>query len=232
MKSVTPPQTEQALWERALSLAGKNLGELAMAYNQTIPQSLTFAKGFIGQLIELHLGAMAQSKPEPDFAYLGIELKTIPVTKTGLPAESTYVCTAPLTRESAQETWGNSRVRKKLAQVLWIPIEADKEIPIAERRVGFPLLWRPDTETENILRMDWEELTTLLMLGKGAMVSARLGTYLQIRPKAMHSRILTSFIDENSEESNITPRGFYLRTILTKKILAEHYCKSGSGSLV
>lgn len=226
MKSVTPLQTEEALWERATALSGKSLKELAMAYGQPIPQSLTFAKGFIGQLIELHLGATAHSKPEPDFAHLGIELKTIPITKEGLPAESTYVCTAPLTLESTQESWETSRVRKKLAQVLWIPIEADKAIPLAERRVGFPLLWRLEKETEAILRNDWEELTMLLTLGQAATLSARLGTYLQIRPKAMHSRILTNFIDENGEESNITPRGFYLRTALTKKILAEYYCKT------
>jgi DNA mismatch repair protein MutH len=36
-------------------------------------------KGWIGILLELWLGASAGSKPEQDFAALGVELKTIPI---------------------------------------------------------------------------------------------------------------------------------------------------------
>ena len=50
------------------------------------------------------LGASAGSKPEQDFAALGVELKTIPVDSLGRPLETTFVCVAPLTGNSGV-TW-------------------------------------------------------------------------------------------------------------------------------
>ncbi len=59
-------------------LAGYSLGELA-ALGIPIPRDLKRDKGWIGILLEIWLGASAGSKPEQDFAALGVELKTIPV---------------------------------------------------------------------------------------------------------------------------------------------------------
>lgn len=41
------------------------------------PKDLKRDKGWIGVLLEIWLGASAGSKPEQDFAALGVELKTI-----------------------------------------------------------------------------------------------------------------------------------------------------------
>ena len=78
-------------------------------------------------LLELYLGAMAGSKPEQDFPELGIELKTIPVDAAGKPLETTFVCVAPLTGNSGV-TRASSHVRHKLARVLWIPVEGERQI--------------------------------------------------------------------------------------------------------
>lgn len=61
------------------------------------------------------------SKPEQDFAALGVELKTIPVDSLGRPLETTFVCVAPLTGNSGV-TRETSHVRHKLKRVLWIPL--------------------------------------------------------------------------------------------------------------
>jgi len=223
MNKFTPPQTEQELLDRCLLLSGKQLSELALEYQHPIPSSLHQSKGFIGQLIECVLGASAANLPEPDFQNLGIELKTLPLNADGSPRESTYVCTAPLNLRAEIEYWEISRVRKKLAQILWVPIEADPLIPLAERRIGTPLLWRLTPSLETILRQDWEELTQMLHLGQTAHLSAKIGTYLQIRPKAAHSRILYPSINEYGEEIFLNPKGFYLRSQFTEKILSENY---------
>jgi len=224
MNKLTPPKDKQELLDRCHEIAGKTVAELALTYHQKIPRSLNQAKGFVGQFIEYALGANGLNLPEPDFPNLGIELKTLPLNANGQPRESTYICTAPLRSSVKAELWENSRVRKKLAHVLWVPIEADPNIPLPNRRIGTALLWSPSFAIEAILRQDWEELTSMLHLGQVANLSAKIGTYLQIRPKAAHSHILSTTINEEGEVTRVNPKGFYLRTSLTQKILKENYC--------
>lgn len=226
MQLKAPPQNELELLENAYQLAGKTFAELANAIGQDLPSSFKQAKGFVGQLIEIHLGASAGNKPLPDFTNLGIELKTLPYNQKGEPQETTYVCTAPLSQRAAEEDWQNSRVKKKLAKILWVPIEADSTIPIEKRKVGSPLLFKLDQNPilEDILRKDWEELMNMLHLGNIAQLTANYGQYLQIRPKAAHSRVLISVTNIAGEEEKVGPKGFYLRTLFTQKILRDHYC--------
>lgn len=223
MKRLSSPQTESELLQRCRALEGLSFAELAHAYGHTLPQTLNQAKGFMGQLIEQALGATAGSLPEPDFPNLGVELKTIPLNQNGQARESTYVCTAPLRVEATLEPWEHSHLRKKLARVLWVPLEADPSIPLAKRRIGTATLWSPDPPTENILRQDWEELNLMLHLGQIQNLSAKIGVYLQIRPKAAHSRILSPTINEQGEAIWMNPRGFYLRTTFTQRILEQQY---------
>ncbi len=131
----------------------------------TTPKDLKRDKGWIGVLLEIWLGASAGSKPEQDFAALGVELKTIPVDSLGRPLETTFVCVAPLTGNSGV-TRETSHVRHKLKRVLWVPVEGDRSIPLAERRVGSPLLWSPSEEEDRQLRLDWEELMDMIVLGR------------------------------------------------------------------
>ena len=147
------------------------------------------AKGFAGALVERLLGASAGSTSAPDFAALGIELKTIPLDVDGRPRESTFVCCVPL-REIAETEWESSGVARKLARVLWLPIEADRALPYGGRRVGSPRLWSPNTAERDALRADWEELAARIARGEGDRLSARIGRCLQMRPKAANARVL------------------------------------------
>ncbi|MCT8156419.1 DNA mismatch repair endonuclease MutH, partial [Klebsiella aerogenes] len=182
-----PPQSQEQLLAQAQRLAGYSLGELAALAGVPIPRDLKRDKGWIGILLEIWLGASAGSKPEQDFAALGVELKTIPIDRQGRPLETTFVCVAPLTGNSGV-TWESSHVRHKLQRVLWIPVEGEREIPLAQRRVGAPLLWTPDEEEDRQLRMDWEELMDLIVLGQVERITARHGEVLQLRPKAANSK--------------------------------------------
>jgi DNA mismatch repair protein MutH len=75
----TPPVSEKELMERADALVGKTLQQIANETESTVPVRLKNAKGWIGELIEISLGATAASRPEPDFQLIGVELKTIPI---------------------------------------------------------------------------------------------------------------------------------------------------------
>lgn len=192
----------------------------------TTPKDLKRDKGWIGVLLEIWLGASAGSKPEQDFAALGVELKTIPVDSLGRPLETTFVCVAPLTGNSGV-TWETSHVRHKLKRVLWVPVEGDRSIPLAERRVGSPLLWSPSEEEDRQLRLDWEELMDMIVLGQVERITARHGEVLQLRPKAANARALTEAIGARGEPIVTLPRGFYLeKKILRRRCwLAIFYCR-------
>ncbi|KNC87972.1 DNA mismatch repair endonuclease MutH [Trabulsiella odontotermitis] len=219
---VTPPQSEAQLLAQAQQLAGLTLGELATRAGLPTPLNLKRDKGWIGVLLERWLGASAGSKPEQDFAALGVELKTIPVDSRGRPLETTFVCVAPLTGNSGV-SWETSHVRHKLNRVLWVPVEGEREIPLAERRVGAPLLWSPSEEEERQLRMDWEELMDLIVLGQVERITARHGEVLQLRPKAANSKALTEAIGAHGELILTLPRGFYLKKNFTAALLARHF---------
>jgi DNA mismatch repair protein MutH len=223
MSIKSPPQNELELMTNANELAGKTLAEIAEIHEITLPKNLLQAKGFVGQVIELHLGANSDNKPEPDFQHLGIELKTLPLNKKLQPKESTYVCTAPLSLDAALETWETSRLRKKLLKVLWVPIEADDSINLADRKIGSPFLMSLDPTHEKILREDWEELMEMLHLGRITELSAHQGVYLQIRPKAAHSQILIPALNDEGEKNWVGPKGFYLRTQFTSELLKRYF---------
>lgn len=216
------PQTEQELLERARNIAGCTFSELAQEAGINVPPDLRKDKGWVGQLLEWHLGATAGSKPQQDFESLGIELKSIPISHQGRPLETTFVCVAPLTGVHGI-TWETSHVRNKLSRVLWIPVQGEREIPLAERRVGSPLLWSPSPDEEAQLKADWEELMEFIVLGQFSQISARHGEVMQLRPKAANGKVLTEAYGQQGKPIKTQPRGFYLRTQFTAQILQRYY---------
>ena len=110
-------------------------------------------------------------------------------------------------------------MRRKLARVLWIPVLGLREVALAERRAGAPLLWSPSEEQEAALRFDWEELAGMIGRGDIERVTGRLGRYLQVRPKAAHGGVRRRSIDTEGRMIETLPRGFYLRTQFTARAL-------------
>ncbi|WP_439286896.1 DNA mismatch repair endonuclease MutH [Lonepinella sp. BR2357] len=218
MKKISSPLTEQALLQRANAIAGLTFSELAEELGISVPADLKRDKGWVGQLIETALGAKAGSKPEQDFAHLGIELKTIPINAQGYPLETTFVSLAPLVQNSGVD-WQHSHVKHKLSKVLWIPVQGERSIPLAERYIGQPILWQPNPQQEQRLRQDWEELMEYIVLGHVEKINATLGEVLQLRPKGANSRALTKGIGKHGELIDTLPLGFYLRKAFTAEIL-------------
>ena len=212
--------------QRARALSGVSLGELARRAGTEAPADLRRAKGFTGQLVEQVLGASAASRAEPDFPVLGVELKTIPVNRRGRPAESTFVSTVDLA-EIGRVEWAGCRVRAKLARVLWVPVEGERDLPVPVRRLGEPLLWSPDSVEEAQLRADWEELAGDIGRGGIESLSARRGRVLQVRPKAANARSRRQGTDEEGLPFATLPRGFYLRASFTAEVLRKNYALPG-----
>lgn len=218
---ISPPQSESELWSRASALAGLSLGDLAAELKRPVPADLRRAKGWVGVLLEEALGATAKSKAGPDFERLGVELKSVPVTRAGVPLETTFVCTIPILQIGDVE-WRESRVYRKLRRVLWVPVLGEREVPVAERTIGAPVLWSPSAEDEADLRWDWEELAGMIGRGEIDDVSGRLGRSLQVRPKAANSKSRRQGMDSEGQRISVLPRGFYLRTHFTARVLREN----------
>lgn len=215
------PKNEKELLNRAQNLAGMTLGEIAQSINVVAPKDLKRDKGWVGLLLEQVLGASAGSRPEPDFPHLGIELKSLPINFQGKPLETTFVCVAPLTGLIGAQ-WQTSHIRNKLARVLWVPVVSQREIPIAQRVVGMPFIWSPSADEEQLLALDWQELTDMIVLGEVEKIHGKHGQVLQLRPKAANSHAKTKAFNRHGEPFETLPRGFYLKTCFTQALLNKY----------
>lgn len=218
--SVVAPASEAELLERAHALGGRTVIELAESLKLPLPASPARAKGFVGQLVERALGGACDTRAAPDFPELGVELKTLPVDRAGRVRESTFVCTAPL-EEAEDAAWERSRVFKKLRRVLFVVMEADRDIKPGRRRLGAAWLWSPSPTQTAVLRADWEEIMGRIGAGAVETVDARLGAALQLRPKGANAAARTVAFDGEGAPFLAPKRAFYLRATFTHSLLQE-----------
>jgi DNA mismatch repair protein MutH len=214
---LTAPTTIEALSERIQALSGKTLGQLAQNVGLLLPDQLMTHKGLVGQLLEHLLGTDAGNQSKPDFLKLGIELKTVPVNAQRRPKESTYVCTVPLNQRPF-ERFETSVVQAKLAHVLWVPLLTDAPL-VADWTILDAVFWQPNQEQFNTLKTDFEELMDAIAMGGLETITSRMGEALHIRPKAADGKQLTNTFGSDGSLEKTLPRGFYLRTSFTAKII-------------
>lgn len=221
MMQPNPPCSEEELIQRCQALAALTIGQLAAQCDFHLPEHPSHTKGFLGSLLEKALGTTAHNQALPDFVSLGVELKTLPIDKHQRPAESTFVTSIPLLT-IREESWETSTCYLKLRRVLWVPLESGRDIPMKHRRIGQAFLWSPTPEDLDILKRDWSMLTEMITLGQLEYLSARIGEYLQVRPKAAHGGVLCEAYGAQGEKIKTLPRGFYLRRSFTTKIWHAH----------
>ncbi|HAT1819823.1 TPA: DNA mismatch repair endonuclease MutH [Legionella pneumophila] len=215
-----PPKNEKELLEQCQRIEGLSFAQLALELGLFTPLNPVHRKGWVGQALELALGADAKNESLPDFKQLSIELKTIPINKSGKPAESTFIVSIPLLTIH-QQSWKSSQCYAKLKRVLWIPIEGDTDIPFPHRRIGRGFLWSPNKEQESVLEEDWSYLTNQIVMGQLETLSSSSGEYLQVRPKAANGKSLCYGYDVEGNRIKTLPRGFYLRSSFTSLILSQ-----------
>jgi len=217
----SPPTTEDELYSRCLQIEGLSFAQLSISLGVSIPENPQHRKGWLGQALECSLGTDANNKSCPDFQMLGVELKTLPIGLAGKPTESTFITSIPLLTIHQQQ-WLTSQCYSKLKRVLWVPIEGDISIPYTHRRIGRGFFWSPNSEQETILRADWNYLTSQISTGYLELLNASAGEYLQIRPKAANGKSLCDAYDARGNRVKTLPRGFYLRSRFTERVILCH----------
>lgn len=204
---MAPPRDEAELLARALALRGRPVEPTGL-----------HRKGKVGELVERALGAHGGSTATWDFPDLAVELKTIPVdARTGMPRESTFVCAVSLADADRAE-WATSWARRKLSRVLWVPVAVHED---GQQLIGEARLWSPTPEQERVLAGDFEEILGRAGMGDVEGITARLGRWLQLRPKAAHGGVRTRVPGADGEIVATVPRGFYLRARFTGAILRD-----------
>jgi DNA mismatch repair protein MutH len=168
-------------------------------------------------MVERALGATGGSSATWDFPALRVECKTIPIDDRRVPRESTFVCAVSLLDAESAE-WETSWVRSKLSRVVWVPIHVPRN---GGRRVGEAFLWSPTREQDGVLGDDFDEIVGRIGAGHIEGVSARVGRWLQLRPKAAHGRVRTLAPGSDGDVIATVPRGFYLRARFTGAILRD-----------
>ena len=208
------PRTREELLARAEALAGRTLEEIAADLGGALGPLGLHRKGTVGGLVERALGATGGSAATWDFPELETELKTVPLAPSGVPRESTYVCTLPLLDVDELE-WETSWARRKLSRVLFVPVR------VGESRLGAPVLFSPTAEQDAILRADFDELVGTIGAGGIEGLTARVGRWMQVRPKAAHGGVRTRAVGPEGSTLETVPRGFYLRATFVGAILRD-----------
>jgi DNA mismatch repair protein MutH len=217
-----PAQELEALLAHARALIGVELGELAEQLGLPVPSDAAGAersKGWAGQIVERELGVEAAGRG-PDFAHLGLELKTVPVDADLNPRESTAVCQIdPIA--IAAESWATSAVRDKLARVLFVAIERPPGTHApSERRVSAVRLWSPSVDEDQLLRADFELFVReYFRRGRAGAITGHLGQVLQVRPKGRNADDVRDGYDERGRPIRVGKSGFYLRPAFVAKLL-------------
>lgn len=220
-----PPEAPvdfQTLVARSRAVTGRSVAELARSNGYRVPGNLSQHKGFVGQLIEVALGADAGSESRPDFTHLGIELKTLPVRDDGTPLESTFVCKAVIDGTESFD-FKSTPLWHKLERVMFFPVQGDRAIPLAERRFGTPFLWEPSGHDEHLLEADWRELSDRIRRGQLESITARDGAILQLRPKAIDSHERACGLGAEGWLVPMPPRGWYLRRTFTASLVRRAF---------
>jgi DNA mismatch repair protein MutH len=212
-----PPRDEAELLDRARALRGRSLEALGADLGLSLRGPAVATKGKVGEMVERALGATGGSAATWDFPTLRVELKTVPLGASGAPSESTFVCSVSLLDADRAE-WDESWVRAKLGRVLWVPVETRRD---GSRGVGEALLWSPTPAQQRVFAADFEEILGRVGAGGIEGLSARVGRWLQLRPKAAHGRVRTAAPGRDGDRVSTVPRGFYLRARFTGAILAD-----------
>jgi len=214
------PETLAALLAHARALVGAELGEIADSLGLPVPHGQVRTKGWPGQILERELGVEAGGVRGPDFAALGIELKTVPVDADLTPRESTAVCQIdPIA--IAADSWETSYVREKLRHVLFVALEVPPDDDsVGARRVAAVRLWSPDAGEERALRADFELFVRgYFRRGRTDEITGHLGEVMQVRPKGKNARDLRDGYDADGKPTRVGKCGFYLRPAFVAAIL-------------
>ena len=145
--------SEEEIVAKARGLRGKRLGDIPEATFEALTGGT--GRGEVGHAIEAFFGIPQNSLAMPDFPGARIELKVVPLRRTGrgLGVKERTVISLIDYMTLIEETWDKASVRKKL-KILFVFFEHIDEQPKSTFPIREFLLWEPDARTDALLQAD------------------------------------------------------------------------------
>lgn len=138
----------------------KNLKELSDFITENYAFSLATNKGVVGQVLEGLIGNKPNSDPRPDVAGINVELKVLPLRKSGgtlKPKERSKIKSINY-NEIIKEDWETSFVKNKMSTMLFLVYEQ----PIGQTFKDWEefifkgtILYKLDNEEPMVVKNDW-----------------------------------------------------------------------------
>lgn len=168
---------EAEILEAAGRLEGCRLGDIpSSAFVATTGAT---GRGEVGGALETYFGIPSNSRREADFPGAGIELKVVPLIRTGkgLRVKERTVITMVDYFSLPQERWATAHIRDKL-NILFVFFEHLPDQPKALFPIRHVLLWNPEGEEEAVIRADWERVQKEVVQGRAHLLSEGDGVLL------------------------------------------------------
>jgi DNA mismatch repair protein MutH len=169
--------SEEQILAKASELRGRLLGTLPGA-RFTAATGAT-GRAEVGHAIEHYFGIPPNPSPLPDFPGAGIELKVLPLRRTGrgLAVKERTVISQIDYLKLMEQTWATASVRKKL-RILFVFFEHLDGMPKEAFPIHDVLLWQPDARTNLLLQADWERVSQKVRQGKAHELSESDGAIM------------------------------------------------------
>jgi DNA mismatch repair protein MutH len=169
--------TSEEILAKARELEGRVLGSLPGASFTAVSGGLGRAE--VGHAIEAHFGIPRNSLPLPDFPEAGIELKVVPLRRSGrgLGVKERTVISQIDYGKLMDETWSTASVRTKL-KILFVFFEHIDGRPKSTFPIRRVHLWEPDDLTNALIRADWERVFAKVRQGRAHELSESDGSLM------------------------------------------------------
>lgn len=169
--------SEEEILAKARELRGKRLGDIPQATFEALTGGT--GRGEVGHAIEAFFGIPQNSLSMPDFPGARIELKVVPLRRTGrgLGVKERTVISLIDYMALIEETWAEASVRKKL-KILFVFFEHLDGKPKASFPIREVLLWEPDARTDALLQADWDRVFAKVRQGRADELSESDGAIM------------------------------------------------------
>lgn len=223
--------SEKEILDRARQLIGKKISEL----NESVAHVLVNdkEKGQVGNIIQYYgFGLPPNSEAKPDFEGEQIELKVIPLTRSGKGRlrvkERTKVCSIDY-QKLVKENWGTSHAHCKLNKVLFVVVEHNYEDKLESKILDAFMFRVPEVEDYPVMEEDWRRTQSTVQEGKAYEISER------------HNKILAAsrsgaggpkdLVIQPYSDAKAPKRAFSLKPSYTNAIIEEYKLKGKMISL-
>ena len=157
---------------------GMTLGDIRKIVSKDYPDiKLTTNKGIVGQTLEGLIGNAPNSNPNPDVDELSVELKVLPLRKSGgvlQPKERSKLKSINYNDLLKEKSWVTSKLRPKMRKILFLMYEQATGLTYKDwEQFKFkgPLFYVLKNENEDVVENDWNQLKWKVAHGKAMALS-------------------------------------------------------------